>query len=386
MSVEVINHNSDLKRLQDEGYEIEIKQGYLIIHNVPYLDSELQLQMGIIVSPLNISGETVRYVNGGISHVVYFKGNFPYRSTGDKLNAVVNMQQNRTLAGINTNYMFSNKPAGGYKDYYHKMTNYIDILSNEAKALYPTATAKTFRRIISIDNDVLVYADTNASRAAISHINDKFRNQKIAVIGLGGTGSYILDQIAKVPVAEIHLFDGDVFCQHNAFRAPGAPHVSIFPEQHRKVEYFTTLYCNMHKNIVPHPYYVTEDNVDELIAMDYVFLAIDSGESKRCIVENLISNGIPFIDTGIDVQEVSDRLLGTTRVTEFNNGDIKTVYENISFVETEKGLYESNVQTAELNAFCAITAIIQWKRSKGFYLDNVNRKNCIFNTNDGEFK
>jgi hypothetical protein len=34
---------------------------------------------------------------------------------------------------------------------------------------------------------------------------------KIAIIGLGGTGSYVLDLAAKTPVKEIHLFDGDKF-------------------------------------------------------------------------------------------------------------------------------------------------------------------------------
>ena len=47
--------------------------------------------------------------------------------------------------------------------------------------------------------------------------------KKIIILGLGGTGSYILDLVAKTPVKEIHLYDGDTFYQHNAFRSPGAP-------------------------------------------------------------------------------------------------------------------------------------------------------------------
>lgn len=30
-----------------------------------------------------------------------------------------------------------------------------------------------------------------------------------------------VDLLAKTPATEIHLFDGDVFMQHNVFRAPG---------------------------------------------------------------------------------------------------------------------------------------------------------------------
>lgn len=69
----------------------------------------------------------------------------------------------------------------------------------------------------------------------------------MAIIGLGGTGGYVLDQVAKTPVREIHLFDGDTFDMHNAFRAPGAATESDFGKP--KVEYFKAMYSNMHKSI-----------------------------------------------------------------------------------------------------------------------------------------
>jgi tRNA A37 threonylcarbamoyladenosine dehydratase len=50
---------------------------------------------------------------------------------------------------------------------------------------------------------------------------------------MGGTGSYILDLVAKTAVMEIHLFDGDDFNQHNAFRAPGAASLEDL-EKHMK--------------------------------------------------------------------------------------------------------------------------------------------------------
>lgn len=70
----------------------------------------------------------------------------------------------------------------------------------------------------SANETVFQYIDTNSSRANIEMINMKLERQKIAIIGLGGTGAYILDMVAKTPVKEIHLFDGDSFDQHNAFR------------------------------------------------------------------------------------------------------------------------------------------------------------------------
>ena len=54
-------------------------------------------------------------------------------------------------------------------------------------------------------------------------VQDRIRGQSIAIIGLGGTGAYILDLVAKTPVKGIHLLDSDYIEWHNFIRAPGAP-------------------------------------------------------------------------------------------------------------------------------------------------------------------
>ena len=42
--------------------------------------------------------------------------------------------------------------------------------------------------------------NTFEARAAIGPVQDRIRNQRIAIIGLGGTGAYVLDLVAKTPV------------------------------------------------------------------------------------------------------------------------------------------------------------------------------------------
>lgn len=380
---EVINLNPDLKRLQDEGYELEVREGCAIIRNVPYLDSSLKVQKGTLVSPLAMCGDRVKY--DGV-HTIYFQGSLPYRKNGEELSAIFHSYQSTIYAGVKVDMMFSNKPQGGYKDYYEKIARYIQILSAEAQAVDPKVTAATFRRVVSYEDSVFCYADTNASRAAIMDITDKLKGHRIGVVGLGGTGSYLLDQLSKTPVKEIHLFDGDVFCQHNAFRAPGAPTVDIFETQPFKADYFKSIYGNMHRNIISHPYNLDESNIENLRDLDFVFLAMDSGNDKQKIIEFLSENRINFIDTGIDITKVGTELIGMTRSTLSKSGDTKAVDKHVSFAEAEKDLYQSNVQTAELNAFCALTAIFQWKKLLGFYQDCTLLNNCVYSTNDGEFK
>ena len=112
-------------------------------------------------------------------------------------------------------------------------------------------------------SSVFKYPDTNSSRANIEYLNRKFENQKIAIIGMGGTGSYMLDQIAKTPVQEIHIFDGDIFQLHNAFRSPGAISSEKLEMECglKKVDYYYEMYSNMHNGIKPHAKYITSENI-----------------------------------------------------------------------------------------------------------------------------
>lgn len=382
----VISLNSDLKRLQDEGYELEIRAGCAIVYSVPYLNEHGNVLLGTLVSQLELNGDLVKYPKNTCKHIMYFQGTMPHRKNGEPLNGVLLSQNKCTLAGIPTDMSFSNKPDEDYNDYYEKFTRYIQILSAEAQAVDPAVTAATFKKVVSSDNSVFNYVDTNSSRAAISDIAGKLENYKIGIIGLGGTGSYLLDQIAKTPVAEIHLFDGDVFCQHNAFRAPGAPEKKVFEQQPNKADYFRNIYSAMHRRIFSHPYNLEEENLDELASIDFVFIAMDSGNSKRLIVDFLHDHGINFIDTGIDIMRVGTSLIGMTRATLAMRGSLQTANQHISFEDADKDLYASNIQTAELNAFCALTAIMKWKQTLGFYLDSIHLDNCVYSTNDGEMQ
>jgi tRNA A37 threonylcarbamoyladenosine dehydratase len=38
-------------------------------------------------------------------------------------------------------------------------------------------------------------------------VTAKLEGKKIAIVGVGCTGSYILDLVAKTPVSEIHMYD-----------------------------------------------------------------------------------------------------------------------------------------------------------------------------------
>jgi hypothetical protein len=378
MLYEPISRNGDLRQLRDEGYEVEVSNVYLLINHVPYVNSNKQVAYGTLVSNLEFAGDiTVKPSD----HVVLWSGEFPCDSRGSQLVKLVNAAnlQQQIRDGIVATFSFSQKPVGGYQNYYDKMTTYIRMLEGEARVIDPNATAKTFLVVKPTDDEsAFNYMDTASSRAGITAFSERLKNNRIAIIGLGGTGAYVLDFVAKTVVDEIHLFDGDSFLQHNAFRSPGAPSMEELARKPTKVAWFVESYSRMRRRIIPHSLYIDETNVSELKTMNFVFICIDRGEPRRIIVDFLLLNGISFIDAGMGLNIQNDALGGLVRVTTCTPSFHDHVSKRIPFGEGEGNEYSSNIQIAEMNALNAALAVIKWKKIMGFYVDSGNEYNTVF--------
>lgn len=381
----LISHNQDLKRLRDEHYEIEIKENHLLIHSVPYLDGNRAIKYGTLVTELSISGDRIDKPK---NHVINFVGEFPCNNDGTVISQLKHNSSTRKLSeNITVNHSFSNRPKQGLNDYFEKITHYIRIICAPAEHIDNHVTAKTGKVIETQDEEsVFNYVDTNSSRAEIIQISNKLKNQKIGIIGVGGTGSYILDFIAKTPVSQIHIFDGDKFIQHNAFRAPGAPLKDILNDMPTKVDYLKSIYEKMHKHIFAHPSNVNESNLTKLEGLDFVFISVDKGEIKKQIIEKLEESKIQFIDVGMGINVVDESLIGTLRVTTNDMKDDKSIIERkrISMHDNDDDDYKQNIQIAELNALNASLAVIKWKKLIGFYIDTEQELHSTYTINENQ--
>ena len=241
MSKELIDLNEDLKRLWDEGYQIQVIKGYLLVHGFPYVNANREIKRGILVSTLHLAGDKTLKPD---THVAYFKGEHPCNRDGSKMVQISNASPPPDMGnGIKLDHTFSAKD--DYKDYHDKINRYMKMICGPVLAIDPDYKIRLHELIEPLNDDsVFHYIDTNSSRAMINPISNKLSGQRIAIIGLGGTGAYLLDFLAKTPVAEIHLFDGDYFYQHNAFRAPGATAKQKFTEHLKKTEYLREIYSN----------------------------------------------------------------------------------------------------------------------------------------------
>jgi hypothetical protein len=380
MSQKLVSLNADLSQLRADGLDISIgKSNYLLIRDVPYVNAAKQVNRGIIASVLDLAGETRVPPK---SHVVFFVGEPPCDEHGSPLPGVSPNTNQALGEGLTPNHQISRKPTTGptpgqYPNYYEKIRTYIAIICSPAQAINHDVTPYTRPIVVPAEEDdsVFNYLDTAATKAGIVEANRKLEGPKIAIVGAGATGSYLLDFVAKTPVAEIHLFDRDVFLNHNAFRCPGAPSLDELSQKQIKVDYLARIYSRMRKKIIPHNYFIDELTIEQLKQMSFVFICIDKGTGKRLLVERLQEWGIPFIDVGMGIQLGEDNTLGgiitvtTSTVNKRDHISRRTAFSDGEAVNE----YSNNVQISELNALNATLAVIKWKKLCG-YFDDVTKE------------
>jgi molybdopterin/thiamine biosynthesis adenylyltransferase len=365
-----IDRNSDLRKLREAGYNIFVTDtAYLVVRDVPYVNSKGQVAIGSLACALELAGDlTVKPTD----HTVKFIGEYPCDSAGNELAVLRQNSDPCDLgSGLVSQHGFSRKPPDGYADYFAKMTTYVKLLQGPAREIESTVTAKT-RQVVEPEygESPFNYLDTASARSETSAAAAGLSALRIAIVGLGGTGSYILDAVAKTPVSEIHLFDADAMLTHNAFRAPGAASLEELRAQQPKVEYLQNIYSRMHRGIRAHRVKVDRSNADELQGMSFVFLSMDSGNAKRAIIEYLEAAGTPFIDVGMGLQVNRNKISGILRAVTSLPDARDQARGRISFAEDDVvNEYDKNIQVAELNALNACLAIIAWKKHFGYYAD-----------------
>src|SRR5450432_735492 len=352
MLQQLISLSPDIKRLSEEGYDLEVNGAFLLVHHIPYVNPAREVKLGTIVMALTLAGPGRTATPQ--DHTAYFCGELLCDATGNILSSIINSSGNQQLtADILISHFFSSKPvSGSYPDFYEKIGTYSEIMVAQARVIEPQATSKPLRIRKEISQDSpFKYPDTNSARAKIEYLNAKFSEQRIGIVGLGGTGSYILDLVSKTPVKEIQIFDGDDFQLHNAFRAPGAISGEKLNESARllKVDYYTEIYSHMHNNIKKHPEYITEENISRLTELDFVFICVDVNRVRHFLTNGLLKSGTPFIDVGLGVESVDDRLIGSVRVT--TGTGIKNDHLKDRIGQDEQGIneYAQNIQIADLN-------------------------------------
>lgn len=370
MLIELANHNDDIRRLLEKGYALRIDGPHLVVRDIPYLDSQKALQMGAIVAKL-VFVDKVKVKQD--DHQIYFAGAVPHGLDGQPIPNLAGGPI--TLPLIKTDVVvqrsFSNKPSTGFANFFDKIEHYVAVISGPAISLHK-ADPRTFRVDRDLISDsVFKFQDTLTSRAEISDLAAKFKEEIIAIIGLGGTGSFLLDFFVKTPVKEIRGFDGDAYHVHNAFRSPGKLEDGELGKN--KAELYQSRYNNFRTGLSLKQKYIDRSATPDLEGVTFAFVCVDKGSWRSEIFDLLIGMHIPFIDVGMGLsRKQQGPLAGMIRATYYPAEGAAAIRDKqlAEMVDDPDDIYRRSVQVSELNALNAAIAMLRYKQLRGFYVDD----------------
>jgi len=385
MSSSPIDLSSDLKALVSRGYSVELRGAYLLVKNIPYLSSpDGNLGTADLVTSLDLTPENT--TRPPSDHTVWWTGNVPYYPDGTSMEADISCGKWDTGRDLGENiivYMqWSLKPLEDgtmrpYTDYHEKIQTYVNEIATYADALHPGAleAARAGEDPVTISNTRFKYLNTSTYRYGLKGVERPIEDEVVAVIGVGGTGSYLVDILAKTNIKELHLFDDDVLEQHTAFRLAGAAHIKEVGGSSTKVAWHKKRYAAIRdQGIFDHETKVMGDSRELLAAFTTVFIAVDDLQCRRRIQALCNELCIFHISVGLAVEvegEDNNQLGGMIKVeTAFVSSSRREEDAHPSHAEPQ--VY-GKVQTAELNMLGAALAIVEWKAKVGIYRSERSR-------------
>lgn len=371
-------HNKDIAHLITKGYALSLDSNYLVVRDIPYLDESGNLQTGAIVSTLVFANQSKVAIQ---DHQIFFCGSHPNELNGKPIRNLGGGPARLQLVSddLIVERSFSNKPPSGtYIDWFEKIETYVTIISGPAMNKFDVHPY-TFRLVDEISDSVFNFRDTLTSKAEIGDLNSCFEADTVAIIGLGGTGSYLLDFLVKTPVKEIRGFDLDFYHVHNAFRSPGKLDQKELDK--KKAEVYQGRYEGFREKVTIFPKYITSESEEDLEGVTFAFICVDSGSSRSLIIDLLMRLEIPFIDVGMGLDRGMGSISGTIRTTYFSKESSQEVLNKklVPLTDIPDDVYRNNIQISELNSLNASLAVIKYKQIRGFYVDDNSYYHTLFN-------
>lgn len=119
----------------------------------------------------------------------------------------------------------------------------------------------------------------------------KLNNSKVAVVGLGGVGSWCAEALARAGIGHLTLIDSDCFSQSNinrqagaAFSSVGRPKAEVMAERVKDI--------NPNTDVRPVVGLFAPDMIE---GMDYVADCIDTVSAKLILIEKCVGENIPVV-------------------------------------------------------------------------------------------
>ena len=366
------SEDGSIERLLDAGYALYRRGPYLVMP-VPYLDAAGDPHTGLMVDTINPDADG-RARTLPLNHQMYFIGGQPYDQEGRILFRGAGANVSPLFDSKSSSFYWSWKPLGddsAMRDYvslYEKFTEYAFYVSGPAEAKHPAFKATPFADIDQVDAECpFPFDDMNSARANLSELDKLLADDTVAVIGAGGTGSYIFDLISKTRVRAIRLYDFDAFEIHNAFRIPGTTHREELGQP--KVRVIEQRYAGWHNKVKAFEEKLDGGSADLLEGVTFAFLAVDKIAARRDIAKLLLAREIPVAIVGMGLHHGNPGLTGMIDTTLLDAASpasaiAEIIGDGLIDIPDE---YQKNIQTVELNAFNAAMAVFMYKKYRGYY-------------------
>lgn len=126
----------------------------------------------------------------------------------------------------------------------------------------------------------------------------KLQSSSVAVFGLGGVGSYVVEALARAGIGKLAILDSDTISETNINRQIIALHSTI---GRKKVEVATKRLNDINPEIEIESYdmFFCEDNADKIPfeKFDYIVDAIDTVTSKLLLIKKAKEKNITIISS-----------------------------------------------------------------------------------------
>ena len=137
------------------------------------------------------------------------------------------------------------------------------------------------------------------------NLQNELLTKKIAVIGCGGQGGYILEFLVRLGVKSILFWDGDTYENSNLNRQIGCTELTI--GMNKAISLANKLYeINSQITLLPKDWYFGDKDTDlmEILSVDFVFIGADcyyNIHQWRKLLREVIVQGIPVIDCPVNL-------------------------------------------------------------------------------------
>lgn len=129
----------------------------------------------------------------------------------------------------------------------------------------------------------------------------RLSKKTIAVVGMGGLGSHLLQSLAMIGLKKIHLIDGDIVALHNLHRQPLYTLDDIDkPKAYCAKEFWEAR--NPFTQFVAHNMFLDQDNIDVLDGIDLMIDGTDSNDCTMLLNAHCVENQIPLIAGNVEQQ------------------------------------------------------------------------------------